>query len=289
MTRAYIVGDANILLLNGLSLAIGGGAPLEESNLLSKHNSRVFSQLVVVGFLLCLCSALGGFVTVEGQTPVWSDDFNDGNYDGWTVQEGSYSATNNQLEGGSAVWNWIYRASTVAYGEWRFDVCCETVAGVRVAFMALDTSGVGYQRPNDGYYLQFVPYENYIRLYRNVGGTQSWMDGDTVTGLMNTLLQVIVTRNSTGYFNVTINGVDRLQAQSTHHTSSAYFLILMTEGGYIDNIEVYSQISDGDGNGNGEGATPIPIEVIAIAGGLVAVIVIIVVVVFVLRRRKSGP
>lgn len=254
-----------------------------------KWQKHSFSTVVVLGVLLCVCIALGGFAMVEGQLPVWSDNFNDGTYaPEWTVQEGSYSATNLQLEAGVDVWNWIHHASTVAYGEWRFDVCCETVAGIRVAFLALDTSGVGYQRPNDGYYLEIIPNNDYIRLYRNVGGVASVMGGYTVVGLLNTPLEVIVTRNTTGYFHVWINGVHQIQAQHNGHTTSVYFIVLMVEGGYIDNIEVYDEIITEyeDGNGNGSTTTQfIPgFPAVAITLGIVSALTI-----GVLYRRRQAP
>ncbi|MFX1245100.1 MAG: hypothetical protein ACFE8F_09050, partial [Promethearchaeota archaeon] len=208
-----------------------------------KWHTPSYSTVVVLGVLLCVCSALGGFATVEGQTPVWSDNFNDGTYaPEWTVQEGSFSVTNNQLECGPDLWNWIHHPSTVATGEWRFDVFCGAPAGARVNFMALDTSGVGTSRPEDGYFIQFAPTDPSIRLYRNVDGSPSWMAGIPDNPL-NQLVQVIVTRNSSGYFNVWINGEHRMEAESTHHTTSTYFLVLINGiSGYIDNIEVYDEI-----------------------------------------------
>ncbi|MHA2406506.1 MAG: hypothetical protein ACXACH_07120, partial [Candidatus Hermodarchaeia archaeon] len=72
----------------------------------------------------CLLLILGLVVSSPCQaTLVWSDNFNDGTYSPeWTVFGGSFSATSLQMESGSDLWNYAYRASTVATGEWRFDV-----------------------------------------------------------------------------------------------------------------------------------------------------------------------
>jgi hypothetical protein len=130
----------------------------------------------------------------------------------------------------------------VAEGEWRFDLYYSAVAGARVAFVALDLSGVGLDRPNDGYYIEMSVNGNYVRLYRSVGGSETRIGGYTDNNLQNELQQVIVNRDADGNFNVWVNGEHRISGQSTHHSTSAYFLVNIVEGGYIDNIVVYDEI-----------------------------------------------
>jgi hypothetical protein len=57
---------------------------------------------------------------------VWSDDFDDGTYDGWTVGEGSFSASEYMLEATGEFPNNIYHESSVITGTWSFDVLIET-------------------------------------------------------------------------------------------------------------------------------------------------------------------
>jgi hypothetical protein len=259
-------------------------------------SNKKWSVTIFTGVALSLLffGMFGGLLQTGGmQTPVWSDNFNDGTYaPEWTVIEGTYSAASLRLECGTDIWNWIYRDSAVAEGEWQFDIL--VVAGARVAFMALDTSGVGADRPNDGYYLEFSASDQYVRLYRSVGGSETRIAGYTDANLAYELQQVYVTLDSSGTLNVWVNDVHQMTGQSTHHDTSAYFLVLITEEGYIDNIRVYDEIihtttNDGE-NGNGDGELmPLPIELLALAGGLIAVIIIIAVVVIVVRRRKSEP
>ncbi|MHA1958364.1 MAG: hypothetical protein ACW968_15735, partial [Candidatus Thorarchaeota archaeon] len=60
---------------------------------------------------------------------VWSDDFNDGNYDGWTICENpglnynssNWSAANNYLQLDQEDWGTITHPSNIAYGTWSFD------------------------------------------------------------------------------------------------------------------------------------------------------------------------
>lgn len=253
----------------------------------NKWQKRSFSTVVVLGVLLCVCSALGGFATVEGQTPVWSDNFTDGTYaPEWTVIRGEFSATNNQADtmDSSDAYNWISHASTVAEGEWRFDVY--TRGGfLRVSFIALDTNpfGMGEYRPNDGFCLQFSTLDDYIRLDRHSGGSVTLLDGYSVTNAENVLFQVIVTRDSAGNFNVWVNGVHQLEAQSTQHSTSLYFLF-MAQNGYIDNIEVYNQILTTTTTGETPPPTP-GFPAVAIAVGIVSALTIGVL----YRRRQSPP
>ena len=247
-----------------------------------------YSTVVMLGVLLCVCSTLGGFVTVEGQSPVWSDNFNDGTYaPEWTVLRGEFSATNNQLDslGSSDIINWVSHASSVAEGEWRFDLYTRGDANIRVSFIALDTDSFGTtdQRPNDGYCLRFSSLDEYIRLDRHSGGSATLLDGYSDTNVANVLFQVIVTRDSAGNFNVWVNGVHRMEAQSTHHSTSLYFLF-QAQNGYIDNIEVYDEILTHD---DGTDGTPPPIPgfpAVAIALGVVSALTI-----GVLYRRRQSP
>jgi len=263
--------------------------------MVSRNNRRFFAQLVAFGFFLCLCSALCGIPAVDA-TLVWSDNFNTGSLPlDWTVLEGSFTCTNNRLETGAGVWHAAYTPSTVGAlgteGEWRFDAHYETAAGMQIAFIAEDTTGVGLDRPENGYFIIVNRYDGAIRLVRHVNGVESYMGYYPMTASDD--YSFIVTRDSSGLFNVFIDGTFRFSYTHTGVTTSTYFLVVVVDpGNYIDNIEVYDEIitthDTGNRGGNGGGLI-IPPELIAIAGGAVAVIVIVAVVIILLRRRKSGP
>ena len=206
----------------------------------------------------------------------------------WVI-EGSFSCTNNRLETGTGVWHSAYRASTVAEGEWRFDVHYETVAGMYVAFMAEDTTGVGLEKPQNGYIIEVNRFDNVIRLTRHVNGAESRMGFIAMTASND--YSFTVTRNSsTGEFNVWVDGVHSISATSTHVSSSAYFLVVIVDpGNYIDNIAVYDTIETTTTTGTNGGTTPPPPGVpgfpaIAIAVGLVSAVTI-----GVLYRRRQSP
>ena len=65
---------------------------------------------------------------------VWSDDFSDGNYDGWTVEEGAFTAVGNSLNTtGTSPDNSITHNSTAAFGFWSFDIFVNESEGSLVA------------------------------------------------------------------------------------------------------------------------------------------------------------
>lgn len=76
--------------------------------------------LALVGILLLIA-----FIPIPAYAAeVWSDDFDDGNYDGWTVFEGAFSCATGYLiatESGVSDWAGIFHNSTVVSGTWSFD------------------------------------------------------------------------------------------------------------------------------------------------------------------------
>ena len=88
---------------------------------------RLDYKVVGLAALILLCwmgycpSAIRGAL-------VWSDDFNDGNYDGWTICENpaissgsNWSAINNYLQLDQEDLGKISHPSNIAYGKWSFD------------------------------------------------------------------------------------------------------------------------------------------------------------------------
>ena len=265
----------------------------------SKWQIGSLSTVVVLGVLLCVCSALGGFATVEGQTPVWSDNFDDGTFaPEWTEIEGTFTIIQNRLWSYMGAYCWISHASAVAEGEWRFDLLVST-GEIRVSFIALDTDmfGMDHSRPNNGYCIQFAAGAEgsgsggSVLLYQFSDGTATVIDWYSDSNLQHQEQQVIVTRDSVGVFNIFVNGAHKFQAQDTQHSTSLYFLVLLNYG-YIDNVEVYDLIltqppDGGNGNDDENGTTPPPsipgFPALAIVVGLVSALTISVL----YRRRLS--
>ncbi len=79
--------------------------------------------LVVTISLMIIVMSLGQHQV--SASVVWSDDFDDGNYDGWTVANGTWSASSNALIATEGVGLYevgnIYFPSNVNYGNFSFD------------------------------------------------------------------------------------------------------------------------------------------------------------------------
>ncbi|MFX1369024.1 MAG: hypothetical protein ACFFAY_10525, partial [Promethearchaeota archaeon] len=101
-----------------------------------KKNRRICIILGAISILLLLTVAS---VPVSAVID-WSDDFNDGNYDGWAVTQGSFSVTgppNCSLTGLTSL-NEIQHPSSRSNGTWFFDLCENSTHenGLEVLFTA---------------------------------------------------------------------------------------------------------------------------------------------------------
>lgn len=76
--------------------------------------------------LIVLLTMMSFPVEVVCQTYEWSDNFNDGNYDGWTTVSGTYDASSLKLKvtamGAGDSHPFIYHQSNTSFGNWSFDV-----------------------------------------------------------------------------------------------------------------------------------------------------------------------
>jgi hypothetical protein len=234
---------------------------------------------------------------------VWSDDFNDGNYDGWTICDNStlhdgnwgFSGSNwtaasfyLQVEAGygEAGWGIISHPSNVAYGKWSFsfranETLVESLdrpepianfAFISENFYDWDDYGsdaTGYWI-NIGTVATAVGYELEIRLGGSVDGV------DALDDSLEDLLpiagwhQIEVTRSAAGLFKVFHNGSLILQGQNTEITTSEMIWLWNGYESMIDNIVV-------------DDAPPLDLLPIAVVGAS-AVVIIVIVVIF-LRRR----
>lgn len=79
--------------------------------------STLFSFVIVI-----LLGSLTWTVFPCKAAVVWSDNFNDGNYDGWTVLNGTLNVEDNVLWVESPSTACIVHPSSVAIGTWSFDV-----------------------------------------------------------------------------------------------------------------------------------------------------------------------
>jgi hypothetical protein len=179
---------------------------------------------------------------------VWSDDFDDGDYDNWAVQTGTWGAeekylTNTKL--GS-----IYHPSSISVGTWSFDTYAYPVPSWDFSFFFMIDKPLHY--PIQGS-TEFYAY--FISIYVFDDGSTSTIDlrrtAGLVSGTMETLVEyevgrdlshkwihVDITRESDGRIKVYLNKELVIDYVDTLITESNYFLFLSEPGPAIDNIVV---------------------------------------------------
>jgi len=104
--------------------------------------SLIGCATLVVAFLLT------SQLVIATDTLVWSDDFEDGDYDGWTVQSGGFEVSGGVLRANldphvTEDFNLITHPSAVGNGTWTFDVLLDDSELTSVWFMSAgDHDGV---------------------------------------------------------------------------------------------------------------------------------------------------
>ena len=162
--------------------------------------------LKCTGILIGLLFVFSLFPLAAAET-VWFDTFDDGNYDGWTVTEGSWviNGTDNYL---TSEWiasaHRIWHSSNQTVGTWSFDHYQGSTegAGTWICFMANGTD------PPDDYYGYGIHIAGTsVYLVKIVLNIQLAINLALVTGLdlYHVWTRYVVTRDSTGGFNVYIN------------------------------------------------------------------------------------
>jgi hypothetical protein len=234
---------------------------------------------------------------------VWSDDFNDSNYDGWTICDNStlydgnwgwsgsnWTAANGylQIEAGyeEAGWGVISHPSNVAYGKWSFDF---RVNEALVESLDRPEPIANFDFISENFY-DWNDYDSDGTCYWIHIGTVATAEGFEMEFRLNSVVdgaytlidsledllpiagwhQIEVTRSAAGLFSVFHNGSLILQGQNTEITTSEMIWLWFGYESMIDNIVV-------------DDAPPLDLLPIVVIGAS-AVVIIVIVVIF-LRRR----
>ena len=164
-------------------------------------------------------------------TVVWEDNFDDGNYNGWTVTEGGYEVIDSNYlrtsfpEGAHHCRIW--HSSDQVVGTWSFDIR-PSAFQCEVLFMA---NGTDPPEDYDGYGIKLT--EDYISLIKRKG---SWDGGDTTLAYSSIgdteskWTHIDVTCDDTGEFNVYVNATSNsaipiINAVDTEFSYSERFVL----------------------------------------------------------------
>jgi hypothetical protein len=183
---------------------------------------------------------------------VWSDNFDDGNMDGWYTHEVSGQPPNFTIvdgvvfsEHGEDLLNVAIHESSVAYGTWSFDIYINRITGVEI----IETAEFGTNYTQDGYEVIFATEPRGGVGSASIQLHELYATSDTTWGynrldyhLMNPVgwHHVDVTRDNTGYFCVYLNGTPMLEAIDNTVTTSNGFAFAFA--GAFDNVVVSDSV-----------------------------------------------
>ncbi|MHA2191423.1 MAG: hypothetical protein ACXAAP_14450 [Candidatus Thorarchaeota archaeon] len=197
---------------------------------------------------------------------VWSDDFEDEDISDWQIfgvnhtadpdylLPGSCSASGGVLRPNGPEWNYAGYNSSVAYGTWSFDVDVQEVSEegnhhFSVAFISeqFNDDWLSFARLGEVYALIFYTNANDDSGQINLGLSSHDPITLNVLGYWATanLLgwrHIDITREESGQFYVYVDGVLRIDAIDTVHTTSERFYFLSCQNTGIDDISVSNTI-----------------------------------------------
>lgn len=225
---------------------------------------RFMLHFAICSLAFFLIMTLAFLPTPVSSAVVWSDDFDDGNYNGWTVRNGTFDCTDYTLAGIAdstpsgityGMDNEIWINSTVSYGTWSFDLYYDGQSVFGPAFwfacdVVLEGDWVGFGWP--GGRGLCVQRESNTALEEN-GWFLHWVNGDTGDNIAHwpapngltgpgVLSHVRITYYEDEFeivrFNLWINGTLIGQSVPNFEVESQNLLIVMNNGSWIDNIVV---------------------------------------------------
>jgi hypothetical protein len=248
---------------------------IEVVNVIEMGFWRMSAVLVMLGLM---CTAALGGVPCDA-TEVWSDNFDDGNLDGW-VADANTIVVDGTLRGSRATE--VYRPCNLTSGTWSFDMLdignwiMDWEPGLYVYFMSTHPDIFPQMtyclRVTHGTTSAGLKYLYAITRF-NGESTVTLASGDGLEGpsLKGTLHHIKITRTAAGQMSVYVNGTLVMETTDNEISTSECFKMILGYDYAIDNIVV-------------DDASPgIPMELLAVGAGAVAIVVVTLVA---LKRRR---
>lgn len=150
-------------------------------------------HLLITGLVFLML--IGAFSTTASAAVVWSDDFIDGNYNGWTILEGGFEppiSPKYSLTGTTSL-NMIYHPSSQVHGNWLFELYEDAISGnfIEIIFIATGTTqddfegySVRLRYSSEAYDMQLNRW-NYSSVFEksarmSLGQELIWTDADPI-------------------------------------------------------------------------------------------------------------
>jgi len=181
------------------------------------------------------------------QIQEWDDDFDDGDYEGWTVRFGSWSITNYTLQAlyhSDTIDNggYIQYPSDIAYGTWSFDVYLRPTKMVLFPFIIINGTWVEY---GYDYWLEIKPWRGITEFIfsKDIGTYPEFtfpLDYYAILAdLTDRWHHIDITRDIEGRFYIYLNGDLIMDAlDDSVKTSETFRVFSYPDGSLIDNISV---------------------------------------------------
>lgn len=235
----YLVSEVNF---------VAGNA--DRGNLLRKtlRNNIVVSllgvfrnqRIVVVVLFSCLLTiqSLSSSSRYALASVVWTDSFDNGDYDEWSVALGAFRVIDGTLRGTGYILNAISHPSTLVTGTWRIDLEFTDTPHYSSIYMFVEDIGQGIG--NNGYWLYITNWR--VTLHRETEFVTDAIANYSFPRLINGWQHFDVTRDTTGRIRTFINGTLCMDVIDTRHNTAKYFLVQLRDGDAIDNVEVSNTI-----------------------------------------------
>lgn len=170
----------------------------------------------------------------------WSDDFEDEDFDDWTIQSGSFTIKNGTLRTERHFINEVYifggevtHPSTGCIGSWNFEIMARNFKVWFIASSSLSSN-------TSGYYIHGVNEGNGLSIRLR------WVENNTLDKLGYYRFQsddyrinIKIERDARGLFRVLVDDVLAFEVLDERDVTSNYFIFdIFGEEAWIDNIDV---------------------------------------------------
>jgi hypothetical protein len=163
---------------------------------------------------------------------VWSDNFDDNDYNDWIVTEGNFSIVNGALRSDSAR-STIVHNSSISTGTWSFDVYVESDNVTNTLDCAIYFINDDFA---ETYGLMFS--EDLLLLIAGDSTIEQYQTTIEFTGWWN----IKVTRDASGLFTVFINDFFYMSEVDLQFSSSSTFSFWSRTGSMLDNVVVSDSV-----------------------------------------------
>jgi hypothetical protein len=196
-------------------------------------------RIAVITLFSCLLATHTFFLPRSvSASVIWADDFENRDYDGWTVNLGSFSASDNTLRAEGYVLNAISHPSSVVVGTWRIDLEFTDIPHYSSIYIFVEDIGQGIG--NNGYWLYITNWR--VTLHLETEFVTDPIANYSFPKPINGWQHFDVTRDVTGLIRTYINGTLCMEVIHTQHNTANYFLVQLRDGDAVDNVEVSNTI-----------------------------------------------